>query len=123
MRAKPGRAWRCRKTTPPRKPKATPPRSPARPRLRTTATNRRRLRPSAARTCASSSKHRADEADQAVAAQHQLADMAVVPGLGILEAETALEAEAAVVAAAQADAAGVHGLVEQLHAGRVAGAA
>src|SRR5690606_41645618 len=89
---------------------------------RTTAALRRR---SAAATCASSSSvaHRTDEGHQAATAQDQAADMAVAAVAGVFDAERALDAQPAVLAAAQAQAAGVHGLVQPLHARMAAGRA
>src|SRR5690606_8680677 len=101
------------------------------PRPTTAATSRLPPR-SAARTSESSSRsggsrealpHRSGETDQPIAAQHELAHVAVVAGFGIFEAEAALETQAPVLAAAQPQAIGVHRLVQQLHPGRVAGLA
>ena len=49
--------------------------------------------------------------------------MAVLPVFGILEAETAFDAQPAVVVPAQAHAGGVHRLVQPLHPRRMAGIA
>src|SRR5690606_20157516 len=120
---------------------------PMRPTPRRTATTRRRptrRRRGAARTSASSSNpprpgregarlvegvdggraaHGPAEGDEAVAPQHQAPDVPVVPVLGVFEAEAALESEPPVLAAAQAQAVGMHGLVEPLHACGDAGVA
>ena len=63
------------------------------------------------------------EGHESPAAQHQPADVAIAAILRIFEAEAALEPEPAVLAAAQAQPAGVHGLVQPLHAGGAAGIA
>jgi hypothetical protein len=60
------------------------------------------------------------ESDQAIAVQHQSRDMAVGAVLRVLESEGAFEAEPAIFAAAQAQSAGVNGLIDQLHACRLA---
>src|SRR5690348_1722676 len=57
----------------------------------------------------------AAEGDEAVAADDQAADMAILPVLRILEAEAPLETQPPVVAATQAQAVRVHRLVEPLH--------
>src|SRR5690606_28148863 len=82
------------------------------------ATAGTRLRRRSAATCAWSNSgpaRRADEAHQLAAAQHQPAHVPVLAVLGILEPERALQPEASVVAAAQAQPGGVHRLVQPLH--------
>src|SRR5690606_30473445 len=65
----------------------------------------------------------AGERDQAVAAQHQAACVAVGAVMRVVEAEGALQSQPAVLAAVHAHAGGVHALVEPLHPGGVAGIA
>src|SRR6476660_4811516 len=67
--------------------------------------------------------HRATEVHQAVAAQDQSADMAIVAIARIFEAEAAFENPAAGLPPTQAQAIGVDGLVEPLHARCPAGIA
>lgn len=67
--------------------------------------------------------HRAAEGHQTFSAQDQPCDMTIGAVLRVLEAETALEAESAVVASPQTKPGGVYGMVDQLHPGRAAGVA
>jgi len=63
-----------------------------------------------------SAPHRAAEVHQAFAPQDQATDVAIVAIAGILEAEAAFEAQAPVLAPAQAQAVRVDGFVEPLDA-------
>src|SRR5690606_35142961 len=67
--------------------------------------------------------HGPAEGDEAVAPQHQAPDVPVVPVLGVFEAEAALESEQPVLAVAQAQAVGMHGMVAPLIAYGDAGVA
>lgn len=62
------------------------------------------------------SGHRPAESDQTVAVQHQSRDMAIGTVLRVLEAKTTFEAQPAIIAAPQTQSAGMHGLIDQLHA-------
>lgn len=55
--------------------------------------------------------------------QDQPTRVAVAAIVRVLETEAAHEVEAAVIAASEAQARGMHGLVQPLHAGRTAGIA
>jgi len=67
------------------------------------------------------STHRTAERHEPLAAQHEVADMSVLAVLGILEAEAAFEPEPTILPASQADAAGMHGVVQPLHGGGATG--
>src|SRR5690606_39586981 len=123
-RAKPARAWPCRKRAGRNRPVRMT-RCPARtgPTMAAATTAGTRPRRRSAATCGWSSSgpaRRADEPHQLAAAQHQPAHVPVLAVLGILEPERALQAEAPVVAAAQAQPGGVHRLVQPLHPARPA---
>ena len=66
---------------------------------------------------------RPGERHQSFAVQHDPRDVAVGAVLRILEAEAAFPSQPSVLVAAQAQPGGMHGVVDQLHAGRAAGVA
>ncbi len=65
--------------------------------------------------------NRAAERHQPLAAQYQSRDMTVGAVLRVFETERALETKPTVFAAAHAQMCAVHGLIDQLHPGRLAG--